>query len=293
VYKQTGYEEISLGGLSVSDYSHIEELLKSLIEYFKEKAVSISLPSLKAKSLVGNLSKTIATIKKTGLTFAPEAALERMRGVIGKNFNEEEFFNAIEKAYLSGYQHLKLYFMIGLPFEEEEDLEAIIDFANRVSELRRKILKKPAQVNISVNTLIPKPHTPLQWFAMQDLEKIKHKQDYLKEKTEKYLSIGRRERLKLSFHNRFMSILEGVLSRGDRRLSQVIFYAFKKGAKFDAWSNYFIFDKWQDAFSESGMDYNFYLKEKSRGEFLPWDFLDTGVGRDYLVAEFNKVVAIK
>lgn len=285
-YEQTGYEEISLGGLSVSDYPYIEELLKCLIDYFKEKAVSVSLPSIKAKALVGNLSKLIATIKKTGLTFAPEAASDRLRGIMAKDFNEEEFFGTLENAYLAGYQHIKLYFMIGLPFEKEEDLEAIFDFCNRVSELRRKILKKPAQVNISVNTLIPKPHTPLQWFAMQDLKEIKHKQDYLKAKV-------KNKRLKLSFHNYFMSILEGVLSRGDRRLSQVIFRAFKNGARFDAWGNYFIFDKWQDAFNESRMDYSFYLKEKSQEEVLPWGFLDTGIGRDYLVMEFNKLVAIK
>ncbi|MDD5166583.1 MAG: TIGR03960 family B12-binding radical SAM protein, partial [Candidatus Omnitrophica bacterium] len=285
-YQETGYEEISLCGLSVSDYPQIEQLMESLIGHFREKAVSVSLPSIKAKALVGNLSKLIATIKKTGLTFAPEAASERLRGIIGKDFNEEDFFNSLGNAYLSGYQHVKLYFMIGLPYEEEKDLDAIIDFSIRVSELSRKLTRRPAQVNISVNTLIPKPHTPLQWFAMQGLEEIKYKQDYLRSKT-------KNKRLKLDFHNRFMSVLEGVLSRGDRRLSQVILRAFKDGARFDAWNNYFVFDKWANAFDQSHIDYNSYLSQRPQEEVLPWSFLDTGIAGDYLSSEFKKIVAMK
>ncbi|MCX5704135.1 MAG: TIGR03960 family B12-binding radical SAM protein, partial [Candidatus Omnitrophica bacterium] len=213
-YKRTGYEELSLGGLSVGDYTDIEGLLKGLMGLFKPKGVSVSLPSIKAKAQTGTLLSLIAKVKKTGLTFAPESGSERLREILAKDFNEQVFFKMIEEAYSSGYQHLKLYFMIGLPFEEQKDLDGIIDFARRTSELKRKINKFPAQVNISINTLIPKPHTPLQWFGMADLESVKYKQDYLKDK-------ARNKRLIFSFHNRYMGFLEGVLSRGDRRLSEV------------------------------------------------------------------------
>jgi radical SAM family uncharacterized protein len=286
-YRRTGYEEISLGGLSVSDYPKAEELLSSLIDLFKTKAVSLSLPSIKSKALVGNLSAIIAKVKKTGLTFAPEAASGRLRNVLGKDFDEQEFFTALEEAYRSGYQRVKLYFMIGIPYEEQKDLDGIIDFSMRVSELRRKAGKAPAQINISVNTLIPKPHTPLQWFAMENLENIKDKQDYLKSKA------GKQRRLELNFHDRHMSFLEGVLSRGDRMLSEVIYSAFKAGARFDAWSNYFSFEKWLDAFKALDIDPQAYLKEKSIEEPLPWDFVDVGINKESLIAEFNKTVDIK
>lgn len=283
-YRQTGYEELSLGGLSVSDYPHIEELLQRLVDLFRAKAVSISLPSIKAKGLVGNLSGLIAGIKKTTLTFAPEAGTKKLRDALAKDFQEEEFFRALEESFASGYQHVKLYFMTGLPMEEEDDLDGIIDLSNRVSELRRKIAGVPANVNISIGTLIPKPHTPLQWSKMQDLENIKYKQDYLKSRI-------KNRRLRLSFHNRYMSFLEGVLSRGDRRLSRVIYSSFRKGAKFDAWDNHFNFEKWQEAFRESGIDPNFYLKARLTDEFLPWDFIDTGIDKDILLGEFKRVGA--
>lgn len=287
IYKCTGYEEVSLCGLSVSDYKGIEELLKSLISLFKEKQVSISLPSMKPKTIVGNLSSQIATIKKTGLTFAPEAATERLRKILAKDFDTQAFAKSLEEAFFSGYQHVKLYFMIGLPYEKQSDLDGIVNFANYVSELRKKVNKNPARVNISINTLIPKPHTPFQWLKMDDLDNIKYKQDYLKNKI-----IGNK-RLKLSFHNRYMSFLEGILSCGDRRLSEVILFAFKQGAKFDAWDNYFSFNTWIKAFKESRIKPYFYLREKSKDEFLPWDFLDIGINKESLLMELDKIVAIK
>jgi len=285
-YRRTGYEEISLSGLSVSDYSYMRELLEGLINLFKKKAVSMSLPSIKPRAMVGDFSSLIASIKKTGLTFAPEAGSERLRKIIAKDFDERDFFQAMEQAYLSGYQHVKLYFMIGLPYEEERDLDGIVDLSVRISELRRKVAKIPAQVNISINTLIPKPHTPLQWFPMEDVASIKYKQDYLKNKI-------RNKRLNLSFHNRYMSFIEGVLSRGDRRLSEVVFLAFKKGARFDAWGNYFAFEKWCAAFKEARIEPHFYLQERKTDTLLPWDFLDVGISKEALLAEFNKTIDIK
>lgn len=283
IYRGTGYEELSLLGLSVSDYSAIEELLSGLVGSFKSKGVSVSLPSIKPKALVGGLSSLLASVKKTGLTFAPEAATVRLRRILNKDFNLEDFFGAIEQAYISGYQRIKLYFMIGLPYEEKDDLEAIVSFAGQVSQLRRKTASKGAYVNISVNTLIPKPHTPFQWLKMQDLEGIKSSLDFLKSRV-------KNGRLKLNFHNPRMSVLEGLLSRGDRRLSRVIELAFKKGARFDAWQDYFSFDIWMDAFREANVDPAFYLREKSRDELLPWDFLDMGVSKEALAEEFNKLI---
>ncbi|MCX5713792.1 MAG: TIGR03960 family B12-binding radical SAM protein, partial [Candidatus Omnitrophica bacterium] len=283
-YKASGYEEIALGGLSVSDYPHIAELTVSLVEFFKDKGVSVSLPSIKPKAILGELSALIATVKKTGLTFAPEAATERLRSLISKDFDMQDFFHTLEQAFKSGYQHVKLYFMIGLPQEEDRDLDAIAEFCFTVSGLKKNFIGGPAQVNLSINTLIPKPHTPLQWLSMPGLEGIKEKQLYLRERLKKS------RRLTSSFHNYQMSFLEGVFSRGDRRLGEVIFGAFSKGARFDAWGDYFNFASWQEAFKDAGIDPDFYLRERSTDEILPWDFIDTGIPRKHLVEEFNKLI---
>jgi radical SAM family uncharacterized protein len=296
LYANTGYEEISLAGLSVSDYQHIEELVSRLIEMFKKNAVSVSLPSIKAKDLVGNLSSQIATVKKTGLTFAPEAASERLREVLAKDFDSAGFFQALEQAFSQGYQRVKLYFTIGLPFEEEQDLQAIVDLAQEVSRLRKKAdsptqsdrflpgnkRKGPAQVNISVNTLIPKPHTPFQWLPMPNIEAITQKQLYLRQK------MRHNKNLKLNVHNPQMTILECILSRGDRRLSKVLLRVFQKGARFDAWESHFMFSRWQETFCECGIDPDFYLLARSTDEKLPWDFIDLGISKESLIKEFEE-----
>ncbi len=285
-YQRTGYEEISLCGLSVSDHPYLEELLKGLMDLFKDQAVSLSLPSIKPRTILGDVSSLIATVKKTGLTFAPEAGSERMRRTIAKDFDEQDFFKNLEQAFASGYQRVKLYFMIGLPQEEEKDLESIVELAVKVSESRRKIKKVPAFVNISINTLIPKPHTPFQWLGMEEEPRIKYKQDFLKRK-------GRNRRLAWNFHHYDMSLLEGALARGDRRLSDVIYRAFKQGARLDAWSHCFVNEYWKQAFRESAIEPIFYLKNKTLDKILPWDFIDVGVSRDFLLREFNKAIAIK
>ncbi|MFA5145531.1 MAG: TIGR03960 family B12-binding radical SAM protein [Candidatus Omnitrophota bacterium] len=287
--RRTGYEEISLGGLSVSDYPGMEELLRRMVDLLKTRKIGISLPSIKAKAMTGSLPSIIAGIKKTGLTFAPEAGTKRLREAMAKDFDEEHFFKALEDSYSAGYQHVKLYFMIGLPYEEQQDLDGIIDFSHRASELRRKLNKPAAQVNISINTLIPKPHTPLQWFKMDGVESVKHKQDYLRDRPGQSLPAKARGRLKLGFHNRYMSFLEAVLSRGDRRLSEVILSAFDKGAKFDAWVNHFVFETWDSAFKGANIDPDFYLRARPEDEPLPWDFIDVGIDKKVLIAEFRKV----
>ncbi len=284
-YASSGYEELSLAGLSIGDYPGLVNLVSELTGIFKEQSVNLSLPSLKAKSLLGNVSGLIAKIKKTGLTFAPEAGTQRLRQGLAKDFSEDEFFMAIGEAYQAGYQHLKLYFLIGLPTEKEEDLKGIINFAKEASELKRKINGSPAQINISINPLIPKPHTPLQWLKMVSIESMKEKQEYLR-------SHSKNKRLKFNFHNFQMAYLEGVLSRGDRKLSKVILAAYKKGAKFDAWSNYFSFAKWQEAFLEQGIDPQRYLDQRSTVALLPWDFIDTGIDKVSLLDEYNKCVDV-
>ncbi len=283
-YASSGYEELSLAGLSVGDYPGIETLVGDLTHSFSQQAVNLSLPSLKARVLLGNVSTLIAKIKKTGLTFAPEAGTHRLRQALAKDFSEEEFFKVIAEAYGAGYQHLKLYFLIGLPTEQEEDLQGIIDFAQGASEAKRKINGSPAQINISINPLIPKPHTPLQWQKMDSIAAIKEKQNYLR-------SHCKNRRLKFNFHDFQMGFLEGVLSRGDRLLSKVILAVYKKGARFDAWSNYFSFTKWLEAFSESGIDPQKYLDEKSTNVMFAWDFIDTGIDKEDLLIEFNKTIA--
>ena len=284
-YAASGYEELSLAGLSVSDYPDLEKLVTDLTSTFKNQAVNLSLPSLKAKALLGNVSTLIAKIKKTGLTFAPEAGTQRLRQALAKDFSEEEFFKAIEEAYQAGYQHLKLYFLIGLPGETEEDLKGIINLAKTASELKRKIKGGPAQINISINPLIPKPHTPLQWLKMESIATIREKQSFLR-------SYCKNKRFKLNFHNLEMGFIEGILSRGDRLLGKVILAAYRKGARFDAWPNSFSFAKWQEAFSEAGLDAEGYLSEKSTSQLLPWDFIDTGIAKEDLINDFNKSVVI-
>jgi radical SAM family uncharacterized protein len=283
-YQSTGYEEISLVGLSVSDYPHIGDLLSALISRFKEKAVGISLPSIKPRIIVAHLSSLISTIKKTGLTFAPEAANERLRKVINKQFDMEDFLKVMEEAYRAGYQRVKLYFMTGLPGETESDLDDIVTFSTQVSELRRKLNRPAGGVGISINTLIPKPHTPFQWLGMQAVAQIVSTQEYLARKI-------KGQKFKLSQRNAQMSFIEAVLSRGDRRLSRVILSAYRKGARFDSWDNYFDYRRWLEACTDNGIEPEFYIKAKPAADLFPWDFIDTGVTKGELLKEFESACA--
>lgn len=281
-FQFTGYEEISFCGLSVSDHPDIQLILEQLLAKFAGLGISMSLPSIKAKTLVGEMAKLISTIKKTGLTFAPEAGTQKLRGILGKDFDEVEFFSALRQAYVSGYQHVKLYFMLGLPYEEAADLDGIVEFSRRVSDERRSISGLGAgRVNLSINTFIPKPHTPLQWCRMIPLEEIVKKQEYLRSKI-------RNKKLCVNFHEARAGLIEAVLSRGDRRLSEVIMLAFRSGAAFDAWGDHFAFDKWLGAFGQAGIDPEFYLRPKDLDEILPWDHIDTGVDKEILKAEFSR-----
>jgi radical SAM family uncharacterized protein len=208
-YKCTGYEELSLAGLSLGDYPGIEELIKKLVDFFQDKAVAVCVPSLRPKGIIGDISSAVAAIKKTGLTLAPEAASEKLRRIINKELNLEELEATLVGAYRLGYRHVKLYFLAGLPGEEGSDLEAIIQFCEQASRLRKRLNLPPAEVHTSVNTLIPKPHTAFQWFAGLGLEAMRHKEHYLKSRLKS-------RKIKLDFHPPEMSFLEALLSRGDR-----------------------------------------------------------------------------
>ncbi len=283
-YSQTGYEEISLSGLSVSDYPDLPGLLSKLVGFFKDKGVGVSLPSVKPKDFLGCASGLIASIKKTGLTFAPEAATARLRSVIGKDFDEDEFFKMLDGVYGAGYQHVKLYFMVGLPGETEQDVEGIACFSAKVSAARKARAGSGAQVNVSVNTVIPKPHTPFQWSRMLSIEEMKEKQSFL-------LSKFHNKKIKVSFHGKELNFLEGVFSRGDRRLSSVIRTAHAKGCRFDGWSEHFRPEFWFESFSESGIEPVSYLRQRDTAERLPWDFIDIGVPKAFLAEEYEKMSA--
>ncbi len=282
----SGYEEIALAGLSVSDYPYLEALSQELTAFFKERGVALSLPSIKPSALLGEVSSRIATIKKTGLTFAPEAGSPRLRELLGKRFDWQECMAALREAYRNGYQRVKLYFMIGLPTETETDLDAIVECAREASALRKEVSRHPAQVNVSITTLIPKPHTPLQWLGMASPEEVARKQEYLRQR------FNRHRQVRVSFHDVRMSVLEGVLSRGDRRLGRVIEAAYRKGARFDAWDEYRSFSAWEEAFRECGIDPDQYRLLRPLGNPLPWDHLDTGVSREHLLAEYRHCLPV-
>jgi radical SAM family uncharacterized protein len=272
LYKKTGYEEISLLSLSSSDHPQLNSLVRRLSCEFRDKGVSISLPSLRAKHQLGEISKIFSTMKKTTLTFAPEAGSERLRRFIRKNIDIDELFSVVRQAYQAGYRALKLYFMIGLPTETEDDLKEIVELCQKLALMKKEVGGPPAQLKVSISNFIPKPHTPFQWEAMATPEELLVKQAFLKHLFKKF-----RGYIHPTFHEVKPSTLEGVLARGDSRLGAVILEAFSKGARFDAWNNCFNFSLWNDAFFKCSIDPKEYLKEKNEADVLCWDFIDTGL----------------
>lgn len=281
--KNTGYDEISLCSLSTSDHSQVNELLNSLIDWTVKDKINLSLPSLRVDNFSDELVEKLNKVRKSGLTFAPEAGTQRLRDVINKNVTEEEVIRTCSKAFDNGWTSVKLYFMMGLPTETMEDIEGIADLGMKVLHAfynnpnRQK--GTGLQVSISCSSFIPKPFTPFQWEPEDSMESLKAKQAHLLESIPS-------KKIKVSYHETPTSLLEGVLARGDRRLSAVIYSAFQKGCKFDAWDDQFDFDKWMQAFEENGIDPHFYTKRKRDfSEVLPWDHLDFGVSRKFLEKE--------
>ncbi len=285
--KNTGYDEVSLLSLSSGDYTFIEDLLKALMDRFEDEKVAISLPSLRVGTLSANLAGDIKRVRKTGFTLAPEAGSERLRTVINKGIKEEHLLSAARDIFSLGWRSMKLYFMIGLPTETEEDILEIVNLAERVKNIGKSVSGgRPPQINVSVASFIPKPYTPFQWEAQSTLEECVGKQALLKKK------LGA---LKLDFkwHDPKMSILEGVFARGDRRLSAVILRAFEKGSRFDGWSDQFSWKRWEEALGESGIDPAFYThRARPLEEVFPWDHLNPGIKKEFLYKEYKKALEL-
>lgn len=285
IYENTGYTEISLTSLSISDYSCLHEATDLLLEWTNPKKVNLSLPSLRADSFTKELMRKVSSIRSSGLTFAPEAGTQRLRDAINKNLYEEDLLNAVRLAFEGGKSQVKLYFMNGLPTETYEDIEGISVLAKHVvDEFYRMSIrpKKPVSVTVSVSCFVPKPHTPFQWEPQNSLEELRSKQMYLGEKiTDK--------KIRYNWHEAKVSRLEAVFSKGNRKLSKAIAEAVKRGMKFDAWDEYFSYDNWMDVFSACNIDPDFYATRKmSYDEILPWDVIDIGVNKSFLISESKK-----
>ena len=278
--KNTGYEELSLLSLSSSDYSHIETLARTLAKKYEAKGINIALPSLRTNSFSVKLAREIARVRVGSLTLAPEAGTQRLRDVIGKNMTEPQIMEGVKAAFDEGIDALKLYFMLGLPTETEEDLFGIVDLANRIHQLGRSYSKR-VRITVNLSTFIPKPHTPFQWEQQIGIEETLAKQRLIK----KNLTA---RGIELRWHQAEASFLEGVFSRGDRRLTAVIERAWELGARLDAWSEHFKFPLWQQAFADCGLDPNTYLAAKPKDQPLPWDFIETGVSKEALLRAKNK-----
>ncbi len=276
----TGFEEIGLLSLSSSDYTHILPLVNAVSERFAGKHLSISLPSLRIESFSVDLMDALKGARRGGFTLAPEAATERMREIINKPVSTEQLLETTREIYTRGWTTIKLYFMIGHPSETMEDVEAIVDLCKKVLSEGRKVIGNRAQVNAGVSTFVPKPHTPFQWVPCDTFEQIRAKQTLLKRQL-------RGKGLKLNWVEPEASMLEAWLSRGDRRMSEVIYQAWKLGAKFDAWGDHFHYDLWMEAFSKANLDPHFYLhRERAIDEVFPWEHIDSTLRKKFLTEDY-------
>lgn len=281
----TGHDELSLLSLSTSDYSCFEELATELIDYTKKENVSLSLPSLRIDRFAFDVLNKIQEYKKSGLTYAPEAGTQRLRDVINKGVTDDDIFNSIEQALILGWKHIKLYFMIGLPTETYEDLDGIADIAKRIIDLNYKINGPKGgrfNVTVSVSNFVPKADTPFQWEAQNSAEEFEKKHNYLAKK----LKI---KGVTFNYHDNKTSAYEAVFARGDRRTGRLLYEAHKAGARLDGWTEHFRPEAWEKAFSESGINADFYTTRKRNfDEVLPWDVIDCGVSKKYLINEAKK-----
>ena len=282
ILAHTGYEEISLSSLSSSDYSEIESLITKLVDRFEEKGVGVSLPSLRIDSFSVALAQQVQRVRKSGLTLAPEVGTQRLRDVINKNVQEEDLYSSIRAAFEKGWRKIKLYFMVGLPTESEEDVEGIVRLISKVDRMGREITGRKVGINISVSAFVPKPHTPFQWEAQEERESLFKKIRYLKNKLNW-------RNVSFSYPDVDRSYLEAVFARGDRRLGEVLERALHLGCKFDAWREQFNFEAWQKAFSDCGLNMEFYANRvREEDEVLPWDHISCGVKKEYLLKEREK-----
>ena len=291
--KSTGYEEISLSSLSSSDYSQLDELVTFLIEECHQNGINISLPSLRIDAFSLDVMSKVQDIKKSSLTFAPEAGSQRMRNVINKGLTIDNILNGSKLAFEGGWNKVKLYFMLGLPTETEEDMRAIPELANEVAALYYDTVPKEkrngkCQITISTSFFVPKPFTPFQWATMLDpqdyLERAKIVNDHVKAQLN-------HKSIRYNWHEADVTVLEGILARGDRKISSAILSVYNKGQYFDAWSEFFDYQKWLDSFAECGIDIDFYTKrQRSDDEIFPWDFIDAGISKAFMLSEWKKAL---
>lgn len=289
IIKSTGYEEISLSSLSSSDYSNLGELLDELNEKHAPNMTSISLPSLRLDNFSVEMAEKVQKVKKSGLTFAPEAGTQRLRDVINKGVTNEDLMQTAHKAFSNGWNRIKLYFMIGLPTETYEDLEGIAKMAYDTLDVHKELnngrINSRIAITVSSACFVPKAFTPFQWTSQDDIETFREKQRFLKDKFKNSKSIS------FSYHGHLTSGLEGVFARGDRRLSKVIETAFNNGCKFDGWDDFFSFNKWRDAFDTCDVSMDFYsTRKREYDEVLPWDHIDCGVSKEFLISENEKAI---
>jgi len=281
-WENTGYDRVSLASLSSSDYPGIARLAARCSSDFEPRNVDISLPSLRVSDQIGSLSEELKTVRKSGLTVAPEAATKRLRKVINKDVTDEDLYDGVRTAFDSGWRLVKLYFMIGLPTETDDDVAAIVDLCEDVSALRKEVARSAGKVNVSVAPFVPKAHTPFQWQPMAPLGVIKRRQKLLIQKVS-----NRKVWFKL--HTPERSYVEGLLARGDRRLGRVIKRVWELGQQFDAWDEHFCFETWMQAMDDVGLDPEFYVtRERGEDEVLPWDHIDTGVTKEFLLRERHR-----
>jgi radical SAM family uncharacterized protein len=281
ILHNTGHEEVALLSLSSADYRDIEPLLEALLERHKDQQISFSLPSLRIDSFSVQMAALTQERRKTGLTFAPEAGSQRLRDVINKGVTEDDLLRTVESAFSTGWRRVKLYFMLGLPTESDEDIEAIVQLTQKVRDIGRQIRGKRVEVNVSVATFVPKPFTPFQWMGLLDQDVMVRRQNMLKSRLRgKGLSVG--------WHDPESSLLEAALARGDRRMGEVIYRAWQNGAAFDAWGDHLKPEAWWSAFAEAGLDPEFYAyRDRSLDETLPWDHINVGVSKRFLIREWE------
>ena len=287
--KSTGHEEITLSSLSSSDYKELPELVYWLIDEFKEEGINISLPSLRIDTFALDVMSKVQDIRKSSLTFAPEAGTQRLRDVINKGLSEEDILNGAMEAFRGGWNRVKLYFMLGLPGETYNDIEGIAILSDKIAREYYTIPKenRNGKVNIVTSTsiFVPKPFTPFQWAPMDTMEQAREKRDFLLSKIREQLNA---KSIKYNCHDADVSSLEGVFARGDRRLCNVIRQAYESGCMYDAWSEYFHYDKWKKAFEDNNLDMEFYIRrERAEDELFPWDFIDIGVTKEFMLKEYH------
>ncbi|KEI96289.1 TIGR03960 family B12-binding radical SAM protein [Clostridium botulinum] len=281
--KNTGYDEVTLSSLSICDYSDIQNLVFSMVERHKEGKVGVTLPSLRIDSFSVDLIKEIQKVRKTGLTFAPEAGSQRMRDVINKGVTEENLMTSVKSAFEAGWSTIKLYFMLGLPYETLEDVIGIAELGQKVVqkyyEVPKEVRKKGLKVTVSTSIFVPKPFTPFQWAPQDTMEDVR-------KKIEAVRGAIKSKQITYNWHESLVSYMEAIFARGDRRICDVLIKAFEKGARFDGWNQYFDFNIWKESLEESNVDGDFYAyRQREYDEILPWDFVDTGVSKEFLMRE--------